>query len=191
MKASFLKTVLCSLAALAVVLSSTSGFAQPQTQMRDFALEYRVLLLEKQVSEMGRNMIALQKRMDEIAANPPAPPVEIIAACMVTDSAYSKTFLGIAKNKLDAEYNARNLCQASLSSANLCGHAATLKCDDNSKPTDAHGYVCMVTDSGYSKNFRGSGRTAVEAEAKAKQACQSSVGASNCGTVAARCAEQF
>jgi hypothetical protein len=189
MKNFFLKAIACSVAGLFFVLSSTAVFADMQS--RDFAIEYRVSILERQVAEMNRNMAVLQKRIDELTANLPNTPVDVVAACMIVDSTYSKTFLGVAKNKLDAEFLARNACQASLSSANLCGHSATLKCDDNSKPTDAHGYVCMVTDSAYAKNFRGNGRTAVEAEAKAKQACQNSVGASTCGNAPTRCAEQF
>ncbi|MFL5815638.1 MAG: hypothetical protein ACJ763_18855 [Bdellovibrionia bacterium] len=189
MRSPFLNAIALFVSTAALFLVSASASANPQ--LRDYPIEFRVSLLERQVSEMNRTMLALQKRVEELAGNPPAPPVEIIAACMITDSTYSRTFLGVAKNKIDAEYNARNACQVSLSSTNLCGKSASLKCDDNSKPNDAHGFICMVTDSAYSKNFRGTGRTPVEAEAKAKQACQNSAGPSNCGPVAARCAEQF
>jgi hypothetical protein len=189
MRSPFLNAIALFFSTAALFLTSEGAFANPQ--LRDYPLEFRVSILERQVSDMNRTLLALQKRVEEIAPSPPANPVEIVAACMITDSTYSRTFLGIAKNKIDAEYNARNACQASLSSTNLCGKSAALKCDDNSKPTDAHGFICMVTDSAYSKNFRGIGRTPVEAEAKAKQACQNSAGPANCGTVAARCAEQF
>lgn len=54
-------------------------------------------------------------------------------------------------------------------------------------PRDVRGYYCVVTDSGYGKSFSARGADPIEAEAKAKQACQASVHSSYCGPVAARC----
>lgn len=193
MKSTFLSSVSLSIAVLMVAFSSANVFADPSSvdHDHDFSLEARVNQLEHQVFELSRSLNLLQKRVDEIAYYPPVtPPADAVAACMIVDSGYSKTFLGVAKTKLDAEYNARITCQNNISAGFCTGSSAHLKCDDNFKPPYTSGYVCMITDSGYSKTFRGTGRTAVEAEAKAKQSCQSSVSAGFCGNVAARCEAQ-
>jgi hypothetical protein len=181
------KIVSLSLATVSFTLLSASAWADPHFGDRE--LEFRVNLLEQQVSELNRSLGILQKRVDELSSFPPSAPVEMVAACMVIDSGYSKTFLGVGKSKLDAEYSARSACQSTVS-ASFCSNHAQLKCDDNFKPPYARGFVCMVTDSGYSKTFRGVGRTAIEAEARAKQICQSSVSAVYCGHVSARCEEE-
>lgn len=192
MKSKILSSVSLSIAVLMVAFSSANVFADSNGDNdHDFNLETRVGQLERQVFEMNRALTILQKRVDDLSYYPPAnTPAEAIAACMIVDSGYSKTFLGTAKTKLDAEYNARMACQNNVSAGFCTGISAHLKCDDNFKPPYASGYVCMITDSGYSKIYRGTGRTAVEAEAKAKQSCQSAVSAGFCGKVEARCEAQ-
>ena len=146
-------------------------------------LDRRVDRLERETSEMRDSIRRLEQRLDSLTQAP--PPAAIVSACMLVDTGFTRTFLGVSMNRLDAEYSARKACQTSVN-ATFCGATAQLKCDDNSAAPYAT-RVCMVTDSGFNRLFRGEGRTFVEAEAKAKQACQDSVNPSFCSNVTAQC----
>jgi hypothetical protein len=104
------------------------------------------------------------------------------SVCLLTDSGYSKTFLGKGATKLDAEFDAKRQCSSAIHSS-YCA-SGRLKCDD---VVPAQVVTCVITDTGYSKIFRGSGDSALEAEANAKIECQKSVNASYCAPAAVRC----
>jgi hypothetical protein len=147
----------------------------------------RIDRLERAVDSLSERVTYLE---DLLNANPLPPPRENLNVCMLVDAGYSKTFLGSGKTKLDAEFNAQQNCAKAVSPSFCVGGASQLKCDD-SLSSNAIGFVCVVVDAGYKKTFRGEGRTAFEAEANAKIACQSSVSPSYCGKVTARCEEVF
>lgn len=163
-------------------------------------LERRVWELERDLTVMRDAQTALTYRIEHLERGtypqpqpqpqppyPPAPaPIPTVANCMVVDGGFNKTFLGTGSNQMDAEYNARRACESSVS-ASFCSSTAILKCDDNLKSPYIQKFVCMINDSGFSKSFRGEGVTPVEAEARAKQACQTSVSPSFCGKVEPRC----
>ncbi|MCB0384496.1 MAG: hypothetical protein KDD43_03815 [Bdellovibrionales bacterium] len=181
--------VLCALALVATfTVPSFAEVARPRPPRPD--LEYRVDRLERESAEIRRTLQQILYRLDELENHGPVPPPvpgnELVHSCLVVDSGYNKTFLGQGKSQLDAEFEARQSCQKSVS-ASYCAGNAMLKCDTNKDAYQIEKYVCVLTDSGYNKTFRGEGETAVAAEANAKVSCQSSVSASYCGKVEPRC----
>ena len=180
---------ICLIAVASVFCLNSFAEPRPRPPRRD--LEYRIGQLERQSSEIMRSLRDISYRLDELEANGPTfppeePRPETIHACLIVDSGYSKTFVGQAKSKLDAEYSARLSCQSEVN-ASYCGAGATLKCDSNKDAYQIEKFICVVIDSGYSKSFRGEGITAVAAEAHAKSNCQKAVNASYCGKVQPRC----
>lgn len=167
-------------------LLTSSAFADNGRRDSSFSLDQRVERLERQLNETNRLVYQLQNRLDQIQGpNFPPPYVAPFSACMLTDSVFSKVFLGVGKGRMDAEYSARQACQSTIN-ASYCSN--NLRCDDNQQSPYAS-FSCLVTDSVFGKVFRGEGRTPIEAEAKAKQECQKSVNPNFCGGVQARCAQ--
>ena len=153
-------------------------------------LEDRVNRLERKVSDQERTIDELFERVDRMdrrgrpGPGPGPRPGNSSYSCMIVDSGYKKTFLGVGSTQIDAEFAAKETCQKSVDSS-YC--QSTPKCDSTRDMKGSPGAVCIVVDSGYKKTFRGEGETVVAAEARAKQACQASVDSSYCGPVAARC----
>jgi hypothetical protein len=150
-------------------------------------LERDVLFLQRESDDLKARLNRVEDFLDDRGGHRP-PPRDLKNICMLIDSGYSKTFLAEANSKLDAEYNVRQKCAANVH-ASYC-QAGKLKCDTN-QDSRGRGFVCMITDSGYSKNFRGEGVSLVAAEATARISCQNSVHASYCVNVAARCEEIY
>lgn len=147
-------------------------------------LERSVNELERNVDRLNRRLIRVEQYLGDDGGN--RPPQGVVFNCMLVDSAYSKTFLGSGSSQLDAEFEAKSNCGKSVN-ASYCDKGA-LTCDNNlDMDRRARGYVCVVTDSAYSRQFKGEGSTAVAAEANAKNECQKSVNASYCGKVTPRC----
>lgn len=169
-------------------LMTISANAQSHDQIGQ--LEYRVRSLEDIVRGMDQRLRVLEAG----AANPyppppypPQPPYPGPAAsysCLLVDTGYSKTFYGKSSSRLQAETIARQECGKSVNASYCAGPA---RCSDGVTQPYSRGYFCTLVDSGYSKTFSGEGADAIEAEAKAKQSCQSSVHPSYCGNVTARC----
>ena len=103
--------------------------------------------------------------------------------CMLTDTGYTKTFLSNGRNQIEAEANVRKACGESVHPSYCTG---SVKCSSGNEYS-GRGYLCMLIDSGHSKTFQAEGANQIEAEAKAKIACQSSVHPSYCGNVTPRC----
>lgn len=184
--------------ALLLLTLPTLVFAQsdrrPDRPLRDD--DGRIGRLERSVHQLERENSNLHQRLSRIedilrddhggGGGPYPPPANEIFACMLVDSGYTKTFLAEGRSVLDAEYNVKQKCGQSVH-ASYC-NGGRLECDSN-KNSRARGYVCMITDSGYSKSFRGEGPTSLSAEANAKISCQSSVHPSYCGNIQPRCEE--
>lgn len=146
-------------------------------------LEQRVRELEKTVYFMDQRLRNLEDLMGP-APRPLPPPVNSSYTCMLVDSGYTKTFYAKGKSILEAEYEVKQVCSKTVN-ASYCQKVT--KCSSEQVDPYVKGYFCMLTDSGYGKTFKGEGSDLVEAEAKAKIACQSTVNASYCGNVSARC----
>jgi hypothetical protein len=137
--------------------------------------------LRNQVADLEDRLRRVEDFLDR-GGRPNPPPGRLGAACILTDSGFSKTFLGKGANKLDAEFEAKKLCGASVHPS-YCANGR-LKCEDN-QPGLA--VTCVLTDTGFSKIFRGAGESAIEAEANAKIECQKNVHASYCANAPVRC----
>lgn len=147
-------------------------------------LDQRVYELERVIGYMDQRIRNLE---DIVASRPPMPPPPPVAAgytCMLVDSGYSKTFYGKGRTALEAEFEAKQACSKEVSSS-YCQKAT--KCSSGQADPYVKGYMCVLTDSGYGKIFKGEGSDAVEAEAKVKQSCQSAVSGTYCGNVQPRC----
>lgn len=145
-------------------------------------LEQRVRELERTVRYMDQRLRAVE---DIVAPTQPLPPAKPTSyTCMLVDSGYSKTFYAKAKSTLEAEYEVKQICSKTVHPS-YCQKVT--KCSSDQMDPYIKGYFCMITDSGYGKTFKGEGSDVVEAEAKAKEACQSSVHPSYCGNVQPRC----
>lgn len=159
---------------------------QGQIEARLSNLELRLNQTEYQLNIALSKIDAIERLLNTVnPLPPPPPPYRTSISCLLVDSGYSKTFLASGRNRLEAEVEVRKVCSQSVHSSYCNG---SIKCDDTqNSPPYARGFICMVTDSGHGRSFKGEGTTMIEAEAKAKMACQSSVHASYCGNVTARC----
>lgn len=161
------------IAATIIFLNITAAQAQ--------SLEQRVRFLENKLRSVETRLDALENGSDPL---PGLPPEKVDVACLVVDSGYAKTFLGMGRNSIEAEDQARQFCSESVNSS-YCTRPA--RCSSGEKEVGIRGYICSMKDSGYNRPFRGDGKTSIEAEAKAKQACQQAVNSQYCGNVTARC----
>jgi hypothetical protein len=100
----------------------------------------------------------------------------------LTDGGYQKTFIGKGRNKTEAEANVLNTC-GKVVNASFC-NSGVLTCSAGVAEPGINGYICVIKDSGYGKVFRGEAKNKIEAEALAKQSCQSTVSASFCAVKA-------
>jgi hypothetical protein len=141
---------------------------------------YRIYSLEQSVRDLDARLAYLEGNSSGGPTRFPSPGL----SCLLVDSGYSKTFLGKASTKLQAESIARQECGKSVNSSYCDG---SVRCSNATRDPNITGYFCTMIDSGYSKTFNGEGSDAIEAEAHAKQACQESVNATYCGTVSVRC----
>jgi hypothetical protein len=191
-----LKKVALSAAIFSLTFSSV-GFADGGHDHHgggnDYSVERRLNDLQRQIDDLSQSLRRLERRVDDLIVGPPAPPVDRIDVCMVTDGLYKRAYLGVGRTKMDAEYAARNACQTALSSfPQYCGASSSqIKCDDNYASYGGN-YTCMLSDDLYHKMYRGSGRTAVEATAKAVQSCQSSLSSfpQYCSSPTTRCEQE-
>lgn len=103
-------------------------------------------------------------------------------SCLVIDSGYSRTFVGKGGTKLQAEAAAKTSCSKSVNST-YCDSA--VRCAQPERGT--RGHFCIVTDTGYSRTFSSEGTDIIDAEAKAKMACQESVNSTYCGNAPVKC----
>ena len=167
---------------LAALLLS-GGLAHAQAQSRDV----RVQSLERKVQQLQRQNMNIEDRLQalEYGQYPPqygGPVSAIPYSAMIVDSGSSKVFLGSGSTKLEAEAKARQECAKVVNSYYCNGTVRFAQATPGSR-----GAFCVVTDSGSSKTFTGRGADLIEAEAKAKQACQSTVNSYYCGNVSPRC----
>ncbi len=148
-------------------------------------LEYRVRNLEQIVRSMDMRLRAIENGMtNPYPPQPPHPGPATRYTCLLVDTGYAKTFYSKSSSRLQAETGARQECGKSVHSSYCQG---AVRCSNGITDPYSRGYFCSLADSGYSKTFSGEGEDPIEAEAKAKQSCQSSVHSSYCGNVTARC----
>lgn len=164
--------------------TALSTIAHAQTRSD---LPYRVNELEGDVRRLERIVDDLRDRLDRLdrGGRPVPPPFKVVHACLVTDTGYKRTFVATASTRLMAENDARNAC-GNATHPSYCASQDIVRCDSNIEQGGKRS-VCVVIDSGYKRSFTGEGATAIEAEAKAKQSCESATHASYCGSVKARC----
>jgi len=186
--------ILSSVLALCIIGSSIA-FAQIRERVPMPPIgrgDARVLELEGKVRELERTLYDVDQRLRTIETGGyigqplpvPAPGYRQQISCLLVDSGFQKTFLGKADTQLQAEVMARQECAKKVHQS-YCN--SKVRCSDGVTDLYARGHYCMIIDSGFSKTFSGQGADAIEAEAKAKQACQASVHSSYCGNVTARC----
>ncbi|WII73830.1 hypothetical protein QJS83_08060 [Bdellovibrio sp. 22V] len=157
---------------------ATNAHAQDRNAERIRILESRVYQLEGALSQINQRLTNLEYGQRP----PPFPePGRTEVACMITDSGYSKVFLGKGRVKLEAEAAARESCGKAVHPSYCQG---SIKCSD--KEPLVRGAICVITDTGYSKTFKAEGITILEAEYKARKACGDQVHPSYC-TGAIRC----
>ncbi|KYG60419.1 hypothetical protein AZI85_13200 [Bdellovibrio bacteriovorus] len=144
-------------------------------------LESKVQQLESLIYNLNQRVSNLEYRGTPTLPPPPVPASEV--ACMITDSGYGKVFLGKGRTKLEAEAKAKEVCGANVH-ATYCNN--TLKCSDPVQDRVIQGAICVITDSGYGKTFKGEAKSVLEAEYNARKACNNAVHATYCNTNA-RC----
>lgn len=180
---------------LFIALCSLVSFADNrQSGPRDSNLEQivsqmqqRILRLEDNQRRLEDRVYNLESEADGGGSYPRPPSSSYERACLLVDSVFSKTFLGKGRTQLEAEANVRQECAKGTSSYYCTGQ---VRCSDGNADPRSRGYFCTVTDSVFSRTFTGTGSSAIEAEAKAKQACQASTSSYYCGGVTARCEAQ-
>ncbi|HPI40757.1 MAG TPA: hypothetical protein PLJ21_08120 [Pseudobdellovibrionaceae bacterium] len=183
-----LKTIFLASLLFLLTFGSTS-FAERGLNNNDFINQMSDPNLDNRVRNLERSVRILDQRIQTLEAilsrnPPPAHQGPKGVSCMIVDSGFKKTFYAKGKSILEAEYNTKLECQKTLHPSN-CQNIT--KCSDLQKYENENGYFCILNDSGFKKTFKGEGSDLVEAEAKAKQACQAEVNAAYCGPVEPRC----
>lgn len=166
------------------LFAAQSVYAQERGQER--SLE-RIRILESRVNQLEGVLAHLHQRVSNLEYSqrpePFPPPVAQEVACMLTDTGFSKVFLGKGRVKLEAEAAAREACGKTVHPS-YC--QAAVKCSDPRQERPINGAICVLTDTGYSRTFKGEGKSLVEAEFKTRKACGESVHPSYC-TSTIRC----
>lgn len=133
--------------------------------------------LENRVSELERIVYDLHQRISTLENGGSRPPRFQEISCMVTADAYNNVYLGKGRTRLDAETTALQACANSLN-ASVCKKVV---CDDSNR-TNIRGAVCVVTAKAYNNVYKGEGTTLIEAEYKARKACETSLNGSVCNS---------
>ena len=176
---SALRNSLLILFAVSCLFGATKASAQERNVERIRQLESRVTQLEGFLNQLHQRVSNLEYNQRP----EPYPPVSSEVVCLITDSGYSKVFLGRGRMALEAEAAAREVCGRE-THPSYC--QASMKCSDPRKDQPINGAVCVITDSGYQKTFKGEGKSLVEAEYKVRKSCGDSVHPSYC-TGSVRC----
>ncbi|AFY02167.1 hypothetical protein [Bdellovibrio bacteriovorus] len=165
---------------LVLVLSASCFLFAHSAGAQDRSAE-RIRILETRVNQLEGVISQINQRVSNLEYNqrpePYPPPAALEVACMITDSGYSKVFLGKGRIKLEAEASAREACGKGVH-ASYCQGA--VKCSDPRTERPIAGAICMLTDSGYGKTFKGEGKSLVEAEFNARKSCGDQVHPSYC-----------
>lgn len=179
--------MLKSLTSFIVLFCGIAHAQVPGPVPRDVAT--RLQTLERKVQQLQNLLANHDNRLQNLEFNQgitpppnayPSPPLTYSA--ILIDSGYNKTFLGNGSTKLEAEAMVRQEC-GKVVHPSYCNGSVRF----GSADVGTRGFFCVITDSGYQKTFSASGANAIEAEAKAKQACQATVHPSYCGNVTPRC----
>ncbi len=148
-------------------------------------LEWRVRQLERKLSFASERISILENEVFRTNPLPPPSPARTEVVCALVESGWSKTYIGKGRNKIDAQANVLSTCGKETNSSFCNGGKMT--CSSGVQEPGVNGYICVLKDSGWGKVYRGEAKTALEAEALAKQSCQSANNASYCGNVKATC----
>lgn len=169
------------------LITAICSIAQAQNSQ---PLAEKVRILELNVRQLQSNLINLDNRLRNLESGyigqPPvgSPEPTMNYSAILVDSGQSKTFLGTGSTRLQAEANARQECVKAVHPSYCNGSVRIGQSTSGSK-----GFYCVITDSGQGQTFSAEGRDAIEAEARAKQACEVEVHPSYCGNVSPRCEE--
>lgn len=153
--------------------ANAQSYQDPKNRNRD---------LETKIQQMEMLLQNLNQRVSNLEYNnqykPSLPNQQQQATlCMLTDTGYEKVFLGSGKVGLEAEIAVREACGKEVHQSYCQG---AVKCNSPQKDAWINGAICMLTDTGYSKVFKGEATTLLEAEYKARKSCSSSVHQSYC-----------
>lgn len=177
----FKKQILLILAAilfLAHTVANAQSYNVPKNRNND--LEAKLQQMEIQLKNLNQRVTILEYQ-NQFKPSLPRPnhqqQQQQDILCMLRDTGYSKVFLGSGKVGLEAEASVREACGKEVHQS-YCQD--TVKCNSPQKDAWINGAFCMLTDTGYSKVFRGEATTLLEAEFKVRKACGSSVHPSYC-----------
>lgn len=158
----------------ALLLFSPGAIAQ-QRQNGD-----RIRALEQRVQQLEDIIYSLNQRLSNLEYNrrpdPYPTPGAQESVCTLIDTGYNKVFLGKGRVKLEAEAAVRESCSKTVHPSYCQG---AIKCNDP-QARWVNGAMCVLTDTGYSKTFKGEAKTLIEAEYNTRKACGDSVHPSYC-----------
>lgn len=100
----------------------------------------------------------------------------MLTSCMYRNTTTYKTYFAKAENELDAQYAAAKDCQ----SGSYISSCQLNKCEAAVEGWQEH--VCYLSNTTTRKSFRGAAKNRLEAEALARQSCESDSYISSCGT---------
>lgn len=166
-------SLVLGLSAVCFLFAHNAG-AQDRSAERIRILETRVNQLEGIISNINQRVSNLEYGQ---RPQPYPEPVAQEVACMLTDTGYSKVFLGKGRIKLEAEAAVRESCGKAVH-ASYC--QAAVKCSEPRGDRPIQGAICVLTDTGYNKTFKGEGKSLIEAEFQARSQCGSQVHPSYC-----------
>lgn len=157
-----------------LLFSQGANAQQRQNGERIRVLEQRVQQLEDIISNIHQRVSNLEynRRPD-----PYPEPAMQESACMLVDTGYNKVFLGKGRLRLEAEAEVRQAC-SKVVHASYCQGA--IKCNDPRTDRPSNTAMCVLIDTGYSKTFKGEGKTLIEAEYRARKSCGDNVHSSYC-----------
>lgn len=142
----------------------------------------RIRILETRVNQLEGVIANINQRVSNLEYNRrpdpyPQPPEQQEVICTMIDRIYSKVFIGRGRVRLEAEADVRTSCSASIH-ASYCQEA--VKCSDPMKDPFVRGAICTLTDTAYSKTFKGEAKSVLEAEYNTRKTCGNQVHPSYC-----------
>lgn len=164
-----LKNAIVVLLFLSTLLAAEFASAQDRGQNRSGE---RIRILEDRVNQLQDVLSTLHQRVAHLENNrrphPLPPPGVQEVICMLKDTGFNRVFIGKGRMRLEAEEAVRQTC-GSGTHPNYCQDS--IKCSDPRNDPPINGAICVLTDTGFSRLFKGESKTLIEAEFNARKAC--------------------
>ncbi len=99
---------------------------------------------------------------------------KMLVGCMYKNSATGKTFFAKSNSEIQSKFLANQVCQT----AGYVQNCGLVRCETGEESWN--NFICTISNSATNKTFRGDAKFKLEAEALARQSCESAGYINNC-----------